>query len=146
MVRAPRLIEPTPPHPLSFFMPASTNGFQRATGKENYRGESHHTTTWITIDHGFFYIKKDSGGWARRPSEKVKQAVHELKETVQRRNAKAQRDRERRRRHLLLEQGSEDDNEDDRDGQHAEEGDTEDEEEGEEGSHVGHPYAFRAPY
>ena len=76
----------------------------------------------------------------------MKQAVHELKETVQWRNAKAQRDHERRHHRLLLEQGSEDDNEDDRDGQHAEEGDTEDEEEGEEGSHVGHPYAFRAPY
>ena len=72
--------------------------------------------------------------------------MHELKETVQRRNAKAQRDREHCCRRLLLEQGSEDDNENDRDGQHAEEGNTEDEEEGEEGSHVGHPYTFCAPY
>ena len=53
----PRLIEPTPTHPFSFFMPASTNGFQHATGKENYRGEYYHTITWITTDY-VFYIKK----------------------------------------------------------------------------------------
>ena len=76
----------------------------------------------------------------------MKQAVDELEETVQWRNAKAQRDRECRRRRLLLEQGSEDNNKDHRVGQHAEEGDIKDEEEEEEDSHVGHPYAFRAPY
>ena len=76
--------------------------------------------------------KKDSGGRARRPSEKVKQAMHEQQETAQRRNAKAQRDRERCRLRLLMEEGSEneDDEDDNRDeGQHThvEEDDDEDE-------------------
>ena len=55
--------------------------------------------------------KKDTGGRVCRPSEKVRQAVHEREEMVHRHDAKAQRDREHRRHHLLLEEGSENEDE-----------------------------------
>ena len=57
--------------------------------------------------------KKDSGGRACQPSEKVKQATHEQQETAQQCNAKAQRDHECCHLCLLMEEESE--NEDDKD-------------------------------
>lgn len=79
----------------------------------------------------------------RRPSEKVRQAVHEREETVQRRDAKAQKDRERRRRRHLIEEGSENEDE-----EHSDEGrdiESEDlDEEEEEGTHFSsHPVPSR---
>jgi len=81
--------------------------------------------------------KKDTGGRVHRPSEKVRQAVHEREEMVHRHDAKAQRDRECCHRHLLLEEGSENEDEEHSD----KESDIEEDEVGEEedcGTQVGH--------
>jgi len=87
-----------------------------------------------------FNKKKDPGGQVRRPSEKVRQAVHE-QETVQRCDAKAQKDREHHHRHHLIEEGSENEDE-----EHSDEGwdiESEDlDEEEEEGTHVGRSTIF----
>jgi len=77
----------------------------------------------------------------RRPSEKVRQAVHEREETVQRCDAKAQKDRECRRRRHLIEEGSENEDEEHSDeGQDIESEDLDEEEE--EGTHVGRSTIF----
>ena len=86
--------------------------------------------------------KKDTGGRVHRPSEKVRQAVHEREEMVHRHDAKAQRDREHRRRHLLLEEGSENEDEEYSD----KERDIKEDEVSEEedcGTQVGHADAYR---
>ena len=89
--------------------------------------------------------KQDSGGWVRRPSEKVRHAVHEHEETAQWRNAKAQKEREHHRRHHLMEEGSENEDE-----ENSEEGrdidDDDDEEEEEDGTQVPPIFFFCAPY
>jgi len=68
----------------------------------------------------------------RRPSEKVRLAVDEQEETVQCRDAKAQKDRECCRRHRLMKEGSENEDEEDSD-------ELKEDLEDEEGTHVGHP-------
>jgi len=83
------------------------------------------------------FKKKDPGGWVRRPSEKVRQAVHEREETVQRRDARALKDRERHRCHLMAEGSENEDEENSDEGQAGEEDDLEDDD---EGTHVGRPF------
>jgi len=81
--------------------------------------------------------KKDSGGRVRRPSEKVRHAVHEHEETAQWRNAKAQKEREHRRRHHLMEEGSKnEDEENSEEGRDIDDDDDDDEEEEEDGTQV----------
>ena len=76
----------------------------------------------------------------RQPSEKVRQAVHEWEETVQRHNAKAQKDHERHRCRLLAEEGSKNEDEDNSDEGRDMEEDNVDEEGG--GTQVGLPSVF----
>ena len=90
--------------------------------------------------------KKENGGRMRRPSEKLRQAVHDQEETVLRHDAKAQKDHECRcRHHHLMEEGSEnEDNKNSDEGRDIEEDDS-DEGEG-EGTQVGRPKIFSAPH
>ncbi|KIM52225.1 hypothetical protein SCLCIDRAFT_32797 [Scleroderma citrinum Foug A] len=103
VANVPPLIVPTPPHPVfvpatrsqrSNHMQAPSNGLYRNADKENYR---------------------ETGGRVHRPSEKVRQAVHEREETVQRHDAKAQKAWEHRIRCLLMEEGSENEDEENSD-------------------------------
>ena len=86
----------------------------------------------------YIYIK-ETGGRVRRPSEKVRQAVHEREETVQRHDAKAQKAQEHRICRLLMEEGSENE-----DKENSDEGQDLDDDglEEEEGTHVGHCFIF----
>ena len=78
-----------------------------------------------------------------RPSERLRQAVHDQEETVLRCDAKAQKDHERCCHRHLMEEGSEnEDNENSDEGRDVEEDDG-DEGEG-EGTQVGRPKIFSA--
>jgi len=73
----------------------------------------------------------------------VRQAAHEREEMVHRRDAKAQKDCERRRRRHLIEEGSENEVEENSDqGRGIEEDDIDEEEDG--GTQVGHPNSSEA--
>ena len=87
----------------------------------------------------YIYIK-ETGGRVRRPSEKVRQAVHEQEEMVQRHDTKAQKAREHRIRRLLMEEGSE--NEDEENSDEGQDLNDDGLEEEEEGTHVGRCFIF----
>jgi len=132
------------PLPALIRMQTSTNALYRNADKENFRGQSSQTTSQIATDSAPNKKKQDSGGWVRRPSEKVRHAVHEHEETAQWRNAKAQKERERRRRHHLMEEGSE--NKDEENSEEGRDIDNDDDEEEEDGTQVPPIFFFCAPY
>ena len=73
----------------------------------------------------------------------MKQAVHDQEETVQRRDARAQKDCECRHHCHLREEGSEnEDNENSDEGRDVEEDGLDDDDDGDEGTHVGRPISF----
>ena len=88
--------------------------------------------------------KKENGGQMCQPSERLRQAVHDQEETVLHRDAKAQKDHERRRcHHHLMEEGSE--NEDNKNSDEGRDIEEDDGDEGEgEGTQVGRPKIFSA--
>ena len=92
-------------HPSTNHMQTSTNAPYHHADKENHRGQSDRSTPLITTD--LCSKKKDSGGWIRWPSEKVRQAMHEREEMAQHRDAKVHKDQERHRHCHLMEEGSE---------------------------------------
>ena len=87
--------------------------------------------------------KKESSGRLRWPTAKVKQAVHDQEETVQHRDARAQKDRECHHRRHLREEGSEnEDDENSDEGWDIEEDGLDDDDDGDEGTCVGRPISF----